>query len=115
MQAPQPGNKYIVGWLTLREGSESEIDKIVAPYAATCRAEPECRFFEMIRMRENPLTILVCECFESARAHSIHLQQPHFNAFWEDLHKFALIGRFENVIAGTINPDVYDFSTRQAI
>lgn len=115
MQLPQPGNKYIVGWLTLRAGSEAAIDKILPPYVATCRAEPDCRFFEMIRTPENPLTVLVCESFVSEAAHAVHLQQPHFQAFWEELHKFALIGRFENVIAGAINPDGYDFSTRQDI
>lgn len=115
MQLPHPGNKYIVGWLTLREGSEAAFDKLLAPYIATCRAEPECRFFEMMRTRENPLTVLVSECFVTEEAHAVHLKKPHFSAFWEELHKFALIGRFENVIAGGINPDAYDFSTRQRI
>lgn len=115
MQAPQPGNKYIVGWLTLREGSEEAIDKILGPYVETCRNEPECRFFEMIRTRQNPLVILISECFESEQAHALHLEKSHFLEFWEELHKFALIGRFENVIAGSINPDAYDFSTRQDI
>lgn len=51
MQAPTPGNKYIIGWITLREGSEAEFDRLSAAYVATCRTEPECRFFEMIRTR----------------------------------------------------------------
>lgn len=115
MTQPRQENKYIVGWLTLREGTEAAFDKIIGPYLATCRSEPECRFFEMMRTRENPLTVLVCECFDSEEAHFAHLQKPHFKACWEELHKFALIGRFENVIAGKITPDAYDFSTRQPI
>lgn len=115
MQAPQPGNKYIVGWLTLRAGSEAAIDKLLPPYIALCRSEPACRFFEMLRTEENPLTILVSECFETEQAHSIHLEQPYFKEFWEQLHKVALIGRFENVVAAGINSDGYDFSARQPI
>lgn len=112
MQAPQPGNKYIVGWLTLRPGSEGAFDQLSRPYIAICRTEPACRFFEMIRMPETPLTVLVTECFETAEAHLAHLETPHFDAFWESLHKIALVGTFENVIAGTVNPDGYDFANR---
>jgi quinol monooxygenase YgiN len=115
MQTPQPGNKYIVGWVTLRDGSQAAFDKILGPYVQACRAEPECRFFEMIRTHEDPLTVLVCECFLSEEAHGIHCKQPHFKRFWEELHTIALAGRFENVIAGAINPDAYDFSTGQPI
>jgi quinol monooxygenase YgiN len=115
MQAPAPGNKYIVGWVTLREGSEAAFDRIIEPYVAACRAERGARFFEMIRTREKPLTVLVCECFVSEEAHDFHCTLPHFKAFWEELHSIALVGRFENVIAGAINPDAYDFSTGQPI
>lgn len=69
MTAPQPGNKYIVGWLTLRAGTEEEFDRIIGPYKEECRAEPECRFFEMTRLPEDPKRVLVCECFESEAAH----------------------------------------------
>lgn len=113
MQAPQPGNKYIVGWLTLRPGSEVAFDQLSRPYIATCRTEPGCRFFEMIRTPETPQTVLVAECFETAEAHDAHLQTPQFKAFWESLHKIALVGKFENVIAGIVNPDGYDFSNRR--
>lgn len=115
MLLARPENKYIVGWLKLREGMEAEYDRLSQPYIATCRAEPECRFFEMLRTREDPLTVLVCECFTSEEAHSAHLEEPHFHAFWQDLHRMALEGHFENVIAGVINCDAYDFSTGQPI
>jgi quinol monooxygenase YgiN len=115
MQAPQSGNKFIVGWLTLREGAQTAFDALTGPYVAACRAEPGCRFFEMIRKREEPLTVLVCECFLTEEAHALHCRQPYFTAFWEALHTIALVARFENVIAGAINPDAYDFSTGKPI
>jgi quinol monooxygenase YgiN len=115
MQAPEPGNKYIVGWLTLREGAEGVFDRLLEPYVAACRAERGARFFEMIRTGENPLTVLVCECFRSEEAHAFHLAQPYFAAFWKELHAIGLVGRFENVIAGTVHADAYDFSTGQPI
>lgn len=38
MLQAQPENKYIVGWLKLREGMEAEYDRLSLPYIATCRA-----------------------------------------------------------------------------
>jgi quinol monooxygenase YgiN len=111
MRPAEPKAKYIVGWLTLRDGMENAFDALVAPYVTTCRAEPECRFFHMMRTPDSPLTVLVCECFDSEEAHQRHLAQPHFEPFWQALHDLALIGRFENVIAGAITPDGYDFTT----
>ncbi len=115
MNAPEQGNKYIVGWLTLREGSGPVFDRIYPPYAAACRAEKECRFFEMIRSREQPDTVVICECFSSEEAHSVHRERPHVKAFFDELHKIALVGRFENVIADKISPDAYDFAARKPV
>lgn len=115
MQAPQAGNKYIIGWLTLREGTEAAFDKIVAPYIATCREEPECRFFEMIRTRERPNTVLICESFLSEKAHAVHRDKPHVKKFFEELRKIAALGQFENVIAQEIARDAYDFSAGKPV
>lgn len=115
MPLPLPGNKVIIGWLTLREGSEIEFDTLSRPYIALCRAEPECRYFEMLRTREDPLLVVVSECFVSEQAHAEHLQKPHFQAFWKALHKIALRGRFENVIAKGISPDAYDFTQARPV
>ena len=112
MTAPEPGAKYIVGWITLREGAEAEFDRIVGPYLAKCRAEPECRFFEMIRTREEPRTVLICESFLSEEAHAIHCKRQHMKDFFEELRKLALTARFENVIAREINPDAVDFTAQ---
>jgi quinol monooxygenase YgiN len=109
MRPAEAGNKYIVGWIELREGTEAAFDRIVAPYVATCREEPECRFFHMMRTPDEPRTVLICECFLSEEAHAIHLDRPHVRAFFEELHRIASIGRFENVIAGAVNPDGHDF------
>ncbi len=115
MHPAEPGAKYIVGWLTLREGMDAIFDRLAAPYVQACRAEPECRFFHMMRTPDNPLTVLVCESFDSEAAHQRHLARPYFEPFWQALHAIALRGRFENVIAGAISPDGYDFTTGQPL
>ena len=115
MPAPQPGSKYIVGWLTLREGAEAAFDQILAPYIAACRDEEECRFFEMIRTREQSNTVLICESFLSEEAHAIHRERPHVKTFFDELQKIALIGRFENVIAKEIELDAYDFAAGKPV
>jgi quinol monooxygenase YgiN len=115
MQAPQPGNKYIVGWVTLRDGTEAEFDRILSPYVAACRQEEDCRFFEMVRSRERRNTVVICECFVSEEAHAVHLGRPHVKAFFDELHKIALVGQFENVIAAQINADAYNFVARKPL
>jgi quinol monooxygenase YgiN len=105
----KPGNKYIVGWIKLREGTEEEFDRLLEPYLETCRGESECRFFEMMRTREDPLTVLLCECFLSEEAHAIHLGRQHVKDFFNDFNRLALIGNFENVIAAEVNPDTHNF------
>lgn len=111
MRQPEAGNKLIVGWLSLNEGAEQAFDTVITPYLAECRAEPECRFFEMIRTRENPLTVLVCECFDSEAAHDLHLQRPHVQAFFQALSKIAGLGHFQNMVVAKVTPDTADFST----
>ena len=111
MQQPEPGNKVIVGWLSLNAGAEQAFDAITTKYLEDCRAEPECRFYEMIRTREDPLTVLVCECFDSEAAHEVHLQRPHVQAFFKVLSKIAGLGRFQNMVVAKVTPDSADFST----
>jgi quinol monooxygenase YgiN len=115
MKVPAPGNKYIIGWMTLREGAQAEFDSLVAPYAAACRAEPECRFFEMLRKADDPRAVLICECFESEAAHGVHVARPHAQAFLGQLPRLALACHFENVIAQSVSPDAFDFSGAQAV
>lgn len=90
-------------------GQQPKFERILAPYVAICRAEPECRFFEMIRTREDPLKVFICESFLSEEAHAVHLGRQHVKDFFDELHKIALIGKFENVIARETNPDAHDF------
>ncbi|WP_405054086.1 putative quinol monooxygenase [Tabrizicola sp.] len=84
---------------------------MITRYLEECRAEPECRFFEMMRTREDPLTVLVCECFDSEAAHEAHLQRPHVQAFFGALSKIAGVGRFQNMVTAKVTPDAVDFST----
>jgi quinol monooxygenase YgiN len=109
MPTPEPGTKYVAGWLTLRDGVAEDFDRILADYVATCRAEPECRFFEMMRTREDPGTVFLCESFESEEAHAIHLARPHVRAFFEIIPNYVISGRFENVIAAKVSPDSATF------
>jgi quinol monooxygenase YgiN len=111
MRQPQAGNKVIVGWLSLNAGAEQAFDAIITRYLEECRAEPECRFFEMMRTREDPSTVLVCECFDSEVAHDLHLQRPHVRAFFTALSKIAGVGKFQNMVAAKVTPDAVDFST----
>lgn len=111
MRQPEAGNKVIIGWLSLNEGAEWAFDAISTRYLEECRAEPECRFFEMMRTREDPLTVLVCECFDSEAAHELHLQRPQVQAFFKALSKIAGLGRFQNMVAAKVTPDAVDFST----
>jgi len=110
MRQPEAGNKVIVGWLSLNEGAESAFDAIIPAYLAECRAEPECRFFEMMRTAENPRTVLVCECFDSEAAHELHLQRPHVKAMFTELSKIAGVGHFQNMVIAKVTPDSADFS-----
>ncbi len=114
MIKPEPGNKYIVGWIKLRGGTEEEFDNLVKPYIETCRAEPECRFFEMMRTREDPGTVFLSECFLSEAAHEVHLGKSHVHEFFNALTRIALVGDFENVIAGSVNPDRHVFDADSA-
>jgi quinol monooxygenase YgiN len=111
MRQPEAGNKVIVGWLNLNEGAEKAFDAIIPAYLAECRAEPECRFFEIMRTAEDPRTVLVCECFDSEAAHDTHLQRPHVQAFFKVLSKIAGIGHFQNMVVAKVTPDTADFST----
>ena len=110
MRQPEAGNKVIVGWLSLQSGAEQGFDGIVNPYLAACRAEAECLFFEMIRSREDPLTVVVCECFESEAAHEVHLGRPHVQAFFKDLARLGAVGRFQNMVVAKVTPDEVDFA-----
>jgi quinol monooxygenase YgiN len=110
MAAAEPGNKFIVGWIKLRKGTEDEFDRLVTPYLEACRAEPECRFFEMTRKREDSNVVLVCECFISEAAHDVHLRRQHVVDFFKVLNRIALVGDFENIVAEFVEPDTLDFS-----
>ncbi len=111
---PAPGNKFILGWIRLRKGTEDEFDRLSQSYLETCRAEPECRFFYMLRTREDPNMVLVCECFVSEDAHKVHLSKPHVAAFFEVLGQMATFGEFENVLAASVNLDSHNFAARTA-
>jgi quinol monooxygenase YgiN len=100
----------IVGWLNLNAGAQQAFDAIIPQYLEECRAEPECRFFEMMRTRDDPLTVLVCECFDSEAAHKAHLQRRHVQAFFVALSKIAGVGRFQNIVTAKVTPDTVDFS-----
>jgi quinol monooxygenase YgiN len=99
------GRKYIIGWLTFPPGGRDAFLAIARPYAAACRAEDGCLFFEMNPSADDPDVVTVTECFRSAAAHDSHLQGALFRGFWPELERRCLRGRFENIVAAAVIPD----------
>ncbi len=108
--APTETRKYIIGWLTFAPGKRDDFMRIALPYVAACREEPGCVFFEMNPSVTDPDVVTIAECFESAEAHVAHLRTPRFEAFWAELSRIGLHGRFENIFAGRVEPDAAEFA-----
>jgi len=104
--------KYIIGWLILPPGTREDFMKLVLPYAAACRAEPGCRFFEMNPSITDPDVVTFAECFESAEAHAAHHKTPWFEAMWGEINRRCRHGRFENIFPGRVEPESVDFEDR---
>ena len=101
--------KYVIGWLTFAPGKRDGFMKIALPYIVACRAEEGCLFFEMNPSVTDPDVVTVAECFTRAEAHSAHLRTPRFEAFWAELSRIGLSGRFENIFAARVEPDAAEF------
>ena len=104
--------KYIIGWLTFPPGVREDFMKIGLPYAAACREEEGCVFFEMNPSATDPDVVTVAECYESAEAHAAHLKRPLFEAMWGELNRRCRRGRFENIFAGRVEPDSAEFGEK---
>jgi quinol monooxygenase YgiN len=101
--------KYIIGWLTLRPGMRDEFMAIARPYVASCLKEEGCLFFEMNPSESGPDIVTLAECFADVEAHTAHLKTPEFQAFWAELGRLALHGRFENIFPDHVVPDAARF------
>jgi quinol monooxygenase YgiN len=102
--------KYIIGWLTLRPGQGRGFAKVAQAYAAGCREEDGCIFFEMNQSLDDPDVFVVAECFRDAEAHEAHLKRPLFLESWKHIESIALSGRFENIYAGSVSVDAISFA-----
>lgn len=106
--------KYIVGWLTFPPGARAGFLDMARAYVAHCRTEPGCLFFEMTPSETDPEVVVIAECFIDAEAHRTHLSTPEFAAFWSELGRIGMEGRFENVFAGRVEPDSARFAMADA-
>jgi quinol monooxygenase YgiN len=103
--------KYIIGWLRLKPGQGSDFVSRARTYAAGCREEDGCLFFEFNPSIDNPDVFVVAECFRDADAHEAHLKRALFLDFWKGLDEIALSGKFENVFADAVIADSATFGT----
>jgi quinol monooxygenase YgiN len=97
--------KYIIGWLTLKPGQGRDFVQVAKAYAAGCREEDGCIFFEMNQSIDDPDVFVVAECFRDAEAHEAHLKRPLFLDSWKHIDSIALNGKFENIFADTVIAD----------
>jgi quinol monooxygenase YgiN len=102
--------KYIIGWLVCRPGKRDALMALAVPYAAECRREEGCLFFEMNPSVHEPDVIAVAECFASPEAHEVHLGTELFRRFWNRLPDFCTERRFENIFPDHVSPDRADFT-----
>ncbi|MFO1144272.1 MAG: antibiotic biosynthesis monooxygenase [Amaricoccus sp.] len=107
---PAERRKYIIGWLTCRTGRRDELMALAVPYAAACRQEEGCLFFEMNPSVHAPDVVSIAECFASREAHAAHLETERFRGFWARLHALCIEGRFENIFPAAVEPDSADFA-----
>jgi quinol monooxygenase YgiN len=103
--------KYIIGWLTLKPGQGRDFLPLAREYAAACRLEDGCVFFEMNQSIDNPDVFVVSECFRDPEAHEEHLKQSLFLEFWKRIEGIAVSGRFENIYADMVAADAATFAT----
>jgi len=106
--------KYIIGWLTLKPGQGRDFVKVAQAYAAGCRKEDGCVFFEMTQSIDDPDVFVVAECFRDPAAHEAHLKRPLFLESWKHIESIALTGKFENIFADTVIADSAIFSADDA-
>jgi quinol monooxygenase YgiN len=97
--------KYIIGWLTLKPGHGRDFVNVAQAYAAGCREEDGCIFFEMNQSIDDPDVFVVAECFRDAAAHEAHLKRPLFLESWKHIESIALSGKFENIFADSVIAD----------
>jgi quinol monooxygenase YgiN len=110
--APTETRKYIIGWLTFAPGRRDDFMRIALPYAAACREEEGCVFFEINPSAADPDVVSIAECYASAEAHAAHLKKPLFEAMWGELHRRCQRGRFENIFAGRVELDSVEFDDK---
>ena len=101
--------KFIMGWLKLRPGTRDAFIQRSASYIDVCRKEPGCVFFDFSLSPFDPDVAMVMECFASGEAHDLHLTQPHFKKFWQELSEVCVEGTFENIFADHVVPDTARF------
>jgi quinol monooxygenase YgiN len=101
--------KYIIGWLALKPGQGRGFVKVAQAYAAGCRKEDGCIFFEMNQSIDDPDVFVVAECFRDAEAHEAHLKRPLFLETWKHLESIGLNGKFENILADAVIADSATF------
>jgi quinol monooxygenase YgiN len=101
--------KYIIGRVTLKPGSGNDYVRVAQAYAAGCREEDGCIFFEMNQSDDDPDVFVIAECFRDAAAHEAHLKRPLFLQAWEDLERVAVSATFENILARSVTVDNLTF------
>lgn len=89
----------------LPSGVRARFLDLARRYVAHCRTEPGCLFFEMNPSETHPDVVVIAEYFADRQAHETHLETPEFAAFWAELSRIGIEGRFENVFAGRVEPD----------
>lgn len=106
--------KYIIGRLRLKPGQGRDFIKVAQAYAAGCRKEDGCIFFEINQSMDDPDVFVVAECFRDPAAHEAHLKRPLFLGTWKHIESIALNGKFENIFADTVIADSPIFSEGEA-
>jgi quinol monooxygenase YgiN len=101
--------KYIFGRVTLKPGKGKDHVEIARAYAAGCRGEDGCIFFEMNQSVDDPDVFVIAECFRDAAAHEAHLKRPLFLEAWKDLERNAVSATFENVVARSVTAQSVTF------
>ena len=102
--------KFIIGWFRCRPGKRDELMSLAMSYAANCRQEEGCLFFEMNPCLEDSDSVSVVECFSSEEAHAAHLETAHAQTFFAEIPRLCQDGKFHHIFPARVISESPTFS-----
>ena len=94
--------QYVIGWLELKPGKREEFMILAREHQTTTQKEEGCLFYEWHPSATDEDVLVLVEGWKSHEDHQAHQDAPHHQALVQEVGKYAVSGRFEEIEAARV-------------